>query len=85
MALTQVKTSGLADDAVTTDKMAGGTDGELITYDASGNPAKVGAGNSGQVLTSNGAGAAPTFQAAAAGGATTVSYTHLTLPTNREV
>ena len=61
----QVATSMIADDAVTLAKMAPGTDGNLITYDASGNPANVATGSSGQVLTSNGAGAAPTFQAAA--------------------
>jgi hypothetical protein len=48
--------------------MAGGTDGNLITYDASGDPAYVLTGATTEVLTSNGAGAAPTFQAAAAGG-----------------
>lgn len=47
--------------------LADGTDGELITWDASGNPTTVAVGTSGQVLTSNGAGAAPTFQAAAGG------------------
>lgn len=47
--------------------LANGTAGELITWDASGNPAKVPVGTSGQVFTSNGAGAAPTFQAAAGG------------------
>lgn len=47
--------------------LATGTDGELITWDASGNPATVSVGTSGQVLTSNGAGAAPTFQAAGGG------------------
>ena len=55
----------VADDAITLAKMASGTDGNLITYDASGNPAYVATGNANQVLTSNGAGAAPTFQAAA--------------------
>ena len=45
--------------------MAGGTDGNLITYDASGDPAYVATGDSGTVLTSNGAGAAPTFKATA--------------------
>ena len=100
MALTQVKTAGIAADAVTGAKvaddqidsehyiaasidnehladnavglaeMAHGTDGNLITYDTNGAPAHVTTGSSGQVLTSNGAGAAPTFQAAAAGGAT---------------
>ena len=41
-----------------------GTDGEVITWDASANFATVSTGTSGHVLTSNGAGAAPTFQAA---------------------
>jgi len=48
--------------------MAHGTDGELITYDATGAPANVAVGTSGQVLTSGGAGVAPTFQTAAGGG-----------------
>jgi hypothetical protein len=56
-----VSTGKVADDAVTLAKMAPGTDGNLITYDASGNPAAVATGSSGQVLTSAGAGAAPTF------------------------
>jgi len=47
--------------------LAGGTDGELITWDTSGNPTTVAVGTSGQVLTSNGAGAAPTFQDGSAG------------------
>lgn len=67
--LSSVDTTELADDAVTLAKIAAGTDGELITWDASGDPATVGAGTSGQVLTSNGAGAAPTFQDAGGGGA----------------
>lgn len=46
-----------------------GTDGELVTWDASGDPATVAVGTSTHVLTSNGAGAAPTFQAAGGGGA----------------
>ena len=60
----------IADNAVTLAKMAGGTDGNLITYDASGDPAHVATGTATHVLTSNGAGAAPTFQAAASGGGT---------------
>jgi len=55
----------IQDDAVGLAQMASGTDGNLITYDASGNPAAVAVGTSGQVLTSNGAGAAPTMQDAA--------------------
>lgn len=63
--VTPIVTANIADDAVTLAKMAPGTDGNLITYDANGDPAYVTTGTSGQVLTSNGAGAAPTFQAAA--------------------
>ena len=49
--------------------MASGTDGNIISYDASGNPVAVATGNAGQVLTSAGAGAPPTFADAAASGA----------------
>jgi hypothetical protein len=72
MALTKVSGSLIADDAVGLDQIAdnavglaqlnGGTDGNLITYDASGNPSHVATGSANQVLVSNGAGAAPTFQ-----------------------
>lgn len=48
--------------------LANGTDGELITWDSNAAPATVAAGTSGTVLTSNGAGAAPTFQTSAGGG-----------------
>jgi len=60
--------SYITDNSVTLAKMAHGTDGELITYDATGAPANVAVGTSGQVLTSGGAGVAPTFQTAASGG-----------------
>jgi len=60
--------AGLLNNAVTLAKMAGGTDGNLITYDTSGDPAFVATGTSGHVLTSNGAGTAPTFQAGGGGG-----------------
>jgi hypothetical protein len=63
--------AGLLDNAVTLAKMAHGTEGNLITYDADGAPAYVATGNATQVLTSNGAGAAPTFQDASGGGANT--------------
>jgi hypothetical protein len=65
---TGLPTAGLVDDAVTLAKMAAGTAGNLITYDASGNPAVVATGTAGQVLTSNGAGAAPTMQTLSGGG-----------------
>ena len=56
-------TSGkIANDAVTLAKMASGTDGNIISYDASGNPVAVATGNDGQVLTSTGAGSPPAFE-----------------------
>ena len=61
-----VGTSQLASDAVTLSKMASGTDGNIISYDASGNPVAVATGTAGQILTSAGAGAPPTFATAAA-------------------
>lgn len=64
---TGLPTAGLVDDAVTLAKLAAGTAGNLITYDAAGDPAAVATGTATHVLTSNGAGAAPTFQAAGAG------------------
>ena len=59
-----VTTGKIADDAVTLAKMASGTDGNIISYDASGNPVAVATGSAGQVLTSAGAGAPPTFATA---------------------
>lgn len=58
----------VADDAIGLAQMASGVDGNLITYDASGNPAHVATGNDGQVLTSAGAGAAPAFETLPAAG-----------------
>jgi hypothetical protein len=48
--------------------MAQGTDGNLISYDASGNPVAVATGNDGQVLTSTGAGSPPAFETLPSGG-----------------
>ena len=53
---------------VTLAEMAGGTDGQIITYDASGDPIAVGPGTDGQVLTSTGAGSPPAFEALPASG-----------------
>ena len=57
----------VSDNAITLAKMAAGTDGNLISYDTNGDPAAVATGTATHVLTSNGAGAAPTFQAPAGG------------------
>jgi len=57
-----VQTADIADDQITLAKLAGGTDGQIITYDASGDPVAVGPGTDGQVLTSTGAGSPPAFE-----------------------
>jgi hypothetical protein len=62
-ALDTVATAYIDDNSVTLAKMAHGTDGNIITYDAAGAPAAVTTGTAGQVLTSGGVGAAPTFAA----------------------
>ena len=66
-----IDTAHIADNQITLAKLAGG--GELITYDASGDPAAVAVGTATHVLTSNGVGVAPTFQAPAGGGASLFS------------
>ena len=72
-------TSGkIANDAVTLAKMASGTDGNIISYDASGNPVAIATGNDGQVLTSTGAGSPPAFEALPSGGITMASQWRLT-------
>ena len=55
------------DNAITLAKIASGTDGNIISYDTSGNPVAVATGNDGQVLTSAGAGAQPAFETLPAG------------------
>ena len=67
LATSAVTTAKVADDAITLAKMAGGTDGNLISYDANGDPVAVATGSAGQVLTSAGAGAPPTFATLSAG------------------
>ena len=52
----------IADNSIGLEHLAGGTDGQIITYDASGDPVAVGPGTDGQVLTSTGAGSPPAFE-----------------------
>ena len=80
-ALNKVKTSGVEDDAISLAKMAPGTDGQVITYDASGNPVAVGPGTDGQVLTSTGAGSPPAFETLPTSGATLSGSTNNTIVT----
>jgi hypothetical protein len=59
---TAIATTYIADDAITLAKLAGGTDGQIITFDADGDPVAVGPGTDGQVLTSTGVGSPPAFE-----------------------
>ena len=68
----------MADDAISLTELKAGTDGELITWDASGNPAAVGAGTSGHFLKSQGAGSVPVFAAAGGGQFELVTRTAIT-------
>ncbi len=63
-----IDTAHIADDQITLAKMASGTDGNIISYDASGNPVAIATGNDGQVLTSTGAGSPPAFETLPASG-----------------
>ena len=60
--------AAVADNAITLAKMASGTDGNIISYDASGDPVAIATGSDGQVLTSTGAGSPPAFEALPGGG-----------------
>lgn len=60
--------TAIANGAIALAKLANGTDGEIPTWDSSGVITTVAVGTSGHVLTSNGPGAAPTFQAPSGGG-----------------
>jgi hypothetical protein len=73
-----VSTAKIIDDAVTLAKMATGTDGNIISYDASGNPVAIATGSDGQVLTSAGAGQPCAFETLSAGKVLQVVNTTIT-------
>ena len=73
MALSKITTESLLDGEITLPKLSSGTDGNIISYDASGNPVAVATGNDGQVLTSTGAGSPPAFEDAGGGCWTIIS------------
>jgi len=77
--------SQVQDDIVSLAKMASGTDGNIISYDASGNPVAVATGSDGQVLTSTGAGSPPAFEALPAGGVTHLGTLTTTSGTSRSI
>jgi hypothetical protein len=66
-----IDTAHIADNQITLAKLAGGTDGNIISFDASGDPVAIATGSDGQVLTSTGAGSPPAFEDAAAAGIST--------------
>jgi len=74
----------VADNSITLAKMAGGTDGNIISYDASGDPVAIATGDDGEVLTSAGAGAPPAFEAAAGGGGKILQVQYQTYGTEQE-
>jgi len=59
-----ITSAKIVDDNVTLAKLAAGTDGNIISFDSSGDPVAIATGSDGQVLSSGGAGAAPAFAAA---------------------
>jgi len=59
-----VNQTDIEDDAISLAKLAGGTDGNIISYDASGNPVAIATGTSGHFLKSQGAGSQPVFASA---------------------
>jgi len=65
---TALDATKLANDSITLAHMASGTDGQVITYSAAGDPVAIGPGAAGEVLTSAGANLPQTF-AEAGGGA----------------
>jgi len=79
----------LADDIITLAKLASGTDGNVISYDASGDPVAIATGTDGQVLTSTGAGSPPAFEAIPAGGVdgitSSANATAITISADEEV
>ena len=77
-----ISTAKIANDAATLAKMAQGTDGNIISYDASGNPVAVATGNDGQVLTSTGAGSPPAFETPGGGDFVKISTTTVSSATS---
>jgi len=61
-AITEAK---VANDAIGISELKAGIDGNVISFDASGDPVMIATGNDSQVLTSAGAGAQPAFEDAA--------------------
>ena len=70
-AITEAK---VANDAIGLTELKAGTDGQILTWDASGNPTTVAVGTSGHFLKSAGSGSVPTFAAAGGGKVLAIYY-----------
>jgi len=68
----QLATAGVADNAITLDKLEHGTQGDILYYGASGAPTRLGFGTSGDVLTTAGTGANPAWATPTTGDITSV-------------
>jgi hypothetical protein len=84
-----VETADIQDNAITLAKLAGGTDGNIISFDASGDPVAIATGSDGQVLTSTGAGSPPAFETLPGGGIENITTfrmtTSFTLATSAQI
>ena len=80
-----IDTAHIADNQITLAKMAGGTDGNIISFDASGDPVAIATGDDGQVLTSTGAGSPPAFEAAAGGGGKILQIANVSYATQNTI
>ena len=75
---TEVTTAKVADNAVTLPKLEDGTQGDILYYGASGAPARLGFGTSGDFLKTLGTGANPVWASIPAGGLTIADQWRLT-------
>ncbi len=81
-----VGTAEIADNAVTPDEIEDGTQGDIMHYTGSGVPARLGAGSSGQVLTSGGSGANVSWSNAVPGDTSvTEAKLNANAPTNGQI
>ena len=74
----EVVTANIADDDVTLAKLEDGTQGDILYYGASGAPARLGFGTSGDFLKTLGTGANPAWASIPAGGLTIADQWRLT-------
>jgi len=82
LASNSVSEAKMKDDAISLTELKAGTDGEIISWDASGNPVAIGAGTAGHFLKSQGAGSQPVFAAAGGGKINQATFSDQTIQFN---